>query len=203
VVIYTIGHSTLSIDEFLAVVRGLDRVVDIRSHPTSKWEQFRAENLELHLAGADIKYTWLPGLGGWTAKHYLTCGDWAARRGVDLAVYSKGKFPKQRIAQKRDVKPDEPVWTNQGLYDYSWFMTTPEFAYAADRLVQMGRDENVGILCAEVLWWKCHRSMVADYLVATGHDAVHLQPRRTVHSSAIGNRLERYEPAIRHAWRHP
>lgn len=79
-------------------------------------------------------------------------------------------------------------------------MSLPEFLAGADRLIERGRTEDVGIMCCECLWWKCHRSMIADYLCFRGGDAVHLQPQLKAHSKALGNRLERYDPDVFSAW---
>lgn len=203
--IYTIGHSTLSKEKFLELVRPVKTVIDVRSHPTSRWEQFRKEELERWLPAAGVGYEWWPELGGWTSRHLRLVGEMEARL-VDVRAYARGKFPKQRIG-KNFPHPDQaelplgrPSWTNQGLWDYSWFMSLDEFLDGAERLIGRGRTEDVGIMCCECLWWKCHRSMVADYLCFRGGDATHLQPKLRAHSAALGNRLERYHPEVLAAW---
>jgi hypothetical protein len=85
--------------------------------------------------------------------------------------------------------------------NYQWHTTTPEFLAAADELVAAAAAAPVAVLCAEGVWWRCHRSMIADFLVATGHDAVHLQPARVAHSEVIGDRLQRYDPEVLDVWR--
>lgn len=204
--IYTVGHSTLDKEAFLKLVEPVATVIDVRSHPTSRWEQFRKEELEQWLPDAGVGYEWWPELGGWTKRH-LGLADAMEERLVDVRAYARGKFPKQRIG-KNFPHPDQnelplegrPTWYNQGLWDYSWFMALPEFVEGAERLIERGRTEDVGILCCECLWWKCHRSMIADYLCFRGADAVHLQPQLKAHSKALGNRLERYHPDIVKAW---
>ena len=206
--IYSIGHSTLPASEFanLATLSSVSTIIDIRSHPTSRWEQFRKESMEEWLPKAGITYEWWPELGGWDKRHAFLSSEMAAH-GVDVDCYVKGKFPKQRIAINKE--PDcrqeflpivRPSWTNVGLRDFSWFMSLPEFMEGADRLLERGARENVAIMCCELLWWKCHRSMVADYMVWLGEEIVHLQPKRTLHSQAIGNRLARYETEIESTW---
>ena len=81
-----------------------------------------------------------------------------------------------------------------------WHMATPEFLAAAGELLLAGRRTDLGILCSESLWWRCHRSMVADFVVYGGGEVVHLQPARTPHSAAIGDRLARYAAAVLSAW---
>lgn len=209
--IYGVGHSTHTPDEFLSIVQGIDVIVDVRSHPTSKWGWWRKENAELWLPENGIQYRWIKDLGGWDVEHF----DWYSapmqERGVDLAAYSGGAFPKQRIGVDRDTQPDphNPSWTNQGLYDYSWYMTTDEFRAGLDRLAaDYGRDDQpkAAIMCCEALWWKCHRSMVADALIYRhGIDLQHIKPSRPKrvttsrvdsHSRHLGNRLERYSAGI-------
>lgn len=208
--IYTAGHSTWSIRDFLELVKPAATVVDIRSHPTSKWEWFRKDFMEQWLPFHGKGYEWWPELGGWTAKH-LPVAEAMERKGVDVFAYANGKFPKQRIGVDRpftegigdgDIEGGgmKPHWTNQGLYDYSWFMTMPEFIQGTKRLMKRGEDEDLVIICAEAVPWRCHRSMVADFLLAAGVDAVHLmgptaKPR--LHSTMIGNRLDRYDWDIR------
>lgn len=237
--IRTIGHSTHEPEEFIARCRhgGVRTVVDIRSHPTSKWEWFRREamdpalNPDSWLAKAGLHYAWVPQLGGWTAQHMsqtlkvqpatympLPYGtpsgaytlkevklvDWARDRGVDIAAYSRGYFPKGRIAADIEQAAAGPSWSNQGLYDYAWFTALPEFQTAIEWLIRESQPGyslvRPGLMCAEFLWWKCHRSMVADYLVWQGAHVEHLQPRMTDHARALGNRLDRYPEPVRATW---
>lgn len=80
-------------------------------------------------------------------------------------------------------------------------MTTQEFFAAADELAELGGRDDVAVMCAEGVWWRCHRSMIADYLVVAGSEIVHLQPQPTRHVQAIGDRLGRYDPEVLAAWR--
>ena len=197
--IYTIGHSTLSKEEFLKTIESVDTVVDIRSHPTSKWTQFYKEEMEEWLPKNGIQYEWNPKLGGWTQRH-LKFEKKFTRHGVDISVYASGKFPKQHIA-KTMTKSDRLTWYNQGLYDFSWFMTLRSFMRAVDEIIVRSKlGERIGIMCAELLWWRCHRSMVADYLTFIGADPIHLQPELVHHSDVIGSRLDRYDPRILKKW---
>jgi hypothetical protein len=219
--IFTVGHSTISSEAFVDLVKGkLTTVIDVRSHPTSRWPQFRREEMEKWLPEAGIGYEWWPGLGGWDVRHE-NLRDSMLTHGVDLASYMRGKFPKQRIAQNKEPPAEQeklpivkPEWTNVGLRDYSWFMSLPEFVDDAEKLIARGANEDVGIMCCEALYFKCHRSMIADYLLHKGVDSTHLQPtfrqknkikyvsgsKGPFHSSVIGNRLSRYDPEIVDAW---
>ncbi len=221
--IFTLGHSTLSVADFIAASKGrVTTIVDIRSHPTSKWEWFWKEKMERWLPDVGLTYEWWPELGGWTKRH-LALADEMRSHGVDLEAYARGKFPKQRIGKRLDPPPDDtqlllpgmkPSWTNQGLHDFQFFLSTPEAVDGVRRLMARGRRENVAIVCSEAQWWRCHRSMISDALAFAGVDSLHVMPvfrqknlvkfvagtKTTSHASVIGNRLERYEPEVMMAW---
>jgi uncharacterized protein (DUF488 family) len=148
-VIYTLGHSTLGLEAFLALVKPLQVVMDVRSHPTSRWSLFLRESLEPLLRTVGVEYVWEPDLGGWSER-----------------------FPQHR----------------------NW---------AFDRLRQLGVSNHIGIMCAEILPWKCHRSLIADHLVFTGADVLHLQPKLMLHSRMVTtpHRLTRYHADILRVWR--
>ena len=222
--LFTIGHSPLSQMDFLAMLGGrISTVIDVRSHPTSKWAQFEKNSMRDWLPDAKTGYEWWPGLGGWDRRHERLSPVFEPR-GVDLHVYAKGKFPKQRIGKTFPGTAPEnqlrlpgirPKWTNVGLYDYSWFMTLNEFLEDSDRLIERGKTEDIGFMCCECLWWRCHRSMIADYLAFRGVESQHIMShwrqknkvrfidgyKLTPHSKVLGNRLERYEPEIIERWK--
>ena len=199
--IYTVGHSTMSQELFLGLTKDLDVLMDVRSHPTSKWPQFRMENMSSYLGN---RYKWEPRLGGWDKQHINLVDDFSKYH-VDILAYTKGKFPKQRIDPKikEGIEEDRPHWYNQGLWDYQFFMTLPEFIDGADELIERSKSINIGICCCECLWWCCHRSMISDYLFYKGVEAVHLQPKTTLHSKVISNRIERYHPDVLSIWGKP
>lgn len=211
--IWTAGHSNISQSDFVNLITGVDVLVDIRSHPGSKWPQFQHENLGAYLPSSGIRYEWWPDLGGWTSKH-LDVADEFTKFGVNVRAYSGQKFPKGQIAQDITRDSTKPYWNNRGLYEYSFFMMLPEFMQGCKELLRRSQSETLCIMCCEALPWKCHRSMVADYLLWKGEDCLHAMPRwrqknkvrfvagakLTPHSKMLGNRLERYDPAIREAW---
>lgn len=209
--IFSIGHSTLDEASFLKALRGrVSTVIDVRSHPTSRWPQFHKESLEKWLPESGVSYEWDPRLGGWDKRH-LPLADAMVGHGVDVACYARGKFPKQRIAAKILLADEhgpalgapsdsKPVWTSQGLYDFSWFMSLPEFVSGALALRTRGETEDVAIMCCEGPWYKCHRSMISDFLVYAGSDALHL-PGKKMHSQMIGNRIQRYDDEIVSIWK--
>lgn len=202
--IFTLGHSTLSVADFINNIPNIQTIADIRSHPTSsKWTHFTKEEMSQWLPNYGKKYIWMPQLGGWRTEHVFNAElvHNMSTHGVDITVYH-GKFPKQRIAATRpDVDDKKPTWVSQGLYDYSWFMTLPEFHQGAKDLVAMAKDENVAIVCSEARWWRCHRSMVSDYLYYYKVDSYHIiNGKSKPHSDRIGNRIERYDQQIINTW---
>ena len=97
----------------------------------------------------------------------------------------------------------KPTWTNVGLYDYGVWMGSAEFAdgLRALEVVVDSTEGRCAIMCAEVLWWKCHRSMIADAWEAFGGEAFHIWPQRAPSRHLIGNRLARYEAETQQLWR--
>lgn len=224
--LFTIGHSTYSKEDFTTLLRSadIDILVDVRSHPGSRWPQFRREELEAWLPDIEVVYEWLPELGGWTDKH-INFSERMLMFGVDINAYVGKKFPKQRIAQKTlpgkdDFKQNflpriKPYWNNRGLWDYSFFMSIPEFSDGIQKLLKISNNRNIAFMCCECQWWRCHRSMISDYLLYKGIESYHIMPyirqknkikyvygnKLTKHSEIIGNRLERYERYILDSWK--
>lgn len=210
--LYSFGHSNHSIDTFKQLTRPLAVIIDVRSHPSSRLAYFRREQLQLLLGS---RYEWEPRLGGWSERYQdeqlfsKELQQLVASYGVQVAAYTGGYFPKQIIAATLPAR--SPSWTNRGLYDYSWCTVLPEWQVAVDQLIERSQYQDIGIFCAESLWFKCHRSMVSDYVCYRGFDVCHLAPYLTKsqglktsakwHSLALGDRLERYEPVIRAHWR--
>jgi uncharacterized protein (DUF488 family) len=145
-VLFTIGHSTHPIADFLALL-SLHKIVtlaDIRSFPGSRrCPQFNQETLENSLKAAGIDYRWLKGLGG--------------RR--------KGRPDSPHVA-----------WTHPAFRSYADHMETDEFAQALDELAAFARNASCAIMCSEGLWWRCHRRMVADSLLLRGFRVLHIMP---------------------------
>lgn len=215
--IFTIGHSTHTPDTFAGMLRsaGLDGIIDIRSHPTSKWDWWHGPAAQDWLEQAGFAYEWMPSLGGWDVRHaaYL---DWAAPRGVKLNPYLRGFFPKQRTGADADGDfEDRPewksLWTSQGLHDYAWYTATAEFLSGIDDLIHRFGYEgqpNVALVCSEAPWWKCHRSMVSDVLVDAKIRVQHVMPapikadptRVRVSDHDAEPRLGRYPSEVLEQW---
>lgn len=142
--IWTIGHSTRSIDDFLALVRGADieAVADVRRFPGSRrLPHFGQDALSSSLEQAGIVYEHFPELGG-----------------------------------RRRPRPDSPntAWRDQAFRGYADYMMTDEFRNGVTRLLELAERKRTAFMCAEALWWQCHRGLIADYLKAAGHDVLHV-----------------------------
>jgi uncharacterized protein (DUF488 family) len=134
--IFTIGHSTRQIDDFIAMLQAhrVEDLIDIRTMPRSRTNpQFNRETLPTSLQPAHIGYLHMPELGG-----------------------------------LRHPRPDSPntAWRNTSFRGYADYMQTPEFTEAIARLIGLGREKQIAIMCAEAVPWRCHRSLVADALAA-------------------------------------
>lgn len=143
-VLFTIGHSTLALPDFLARLRahGIGGVADVRRFPASRRHpHFAREPLAAALADATIAYTWLPGLGG--------------RR--------RGRADSPHVA-----------WVSPAFRAYADHMDTAEFQDELGRLLALAAERATAILCAEAVPWHCHRQLVADALVARGVDVHHV-----------------------------
>jgi uncharacterized protein (DUF488 family) len=80
----------------------------------------------------------------------------------------------------RKPRPDSPngAWRNSAFRGYADHMQTAEFASAIDELLTFGRDRHVSVMCAEAVWWQCHRMLMADALVARDIDVQHIMSQR-------------------------
>ncbi len=142
--VFTVGHSTLPIDEFTALLQayGIQRLVDVRTVPRSRHNpQFNAVSLAHSLPAAGIEYFPMPSLGG--------------------------------LRHARKESPNTG-WHNENFRGYADYMQTPEFSRALDELMGMARRRRVAIMCAEAVPWRCHRSLVADALNVHGVPAVEI-----------------------------
>ena len=144
--IYTIGHSTRELGEFLALLRehGIDCLVDVRSIPRSgRYPQFNGDALAAALREAGIGYRHMSGLGG--------------RRGRITGTPSHNTF-----------------WREEGFRNVADYAETSAFAAALAELRAVARTQTVAIMCAEAVWWRCHRRIISDYLVAAGETVRHI-----------------------------
>lgn len=143
--IWTIGHSTRSATDFLAVLAAYDieLVVDVRRFPGSRrLPQFDSATLEDALATRGIAYRWLGELGG---------------------------------RRKPDPRSRNLGWRLPAFRAYADYMASDDFADGLFELLMLAEGLRTVIMCAEVLWWRCHRRIIADVLTSVGIDVVHIQ----------------------------
>jgi uncharacterized protein (DUF488 family) len=142
--IFTLGHSTLPIESFLALLRtyGIERLVDIRTMPRSRHNpQFNDTALANSLMARHIEYVHLKALGG--------------------------------LRRARKDSPNTG-WRNEGFRGFADHMQTEEFRDALAALIRMSSEKRVAIMCAEAVPWRCHRSLVADALGVRGVPVVEI-----------------------------
>ena len=143
-VIWTIGHSTRSLEEFIGLLRAerIELLADVRRYPASRIHpHFNAEALGRSLIAADLRYEGYPELGG-------------------------RRTPRADSANTR--------WRNVSFRGYADYMETPDFDDALARLMGEAGDARTAIMCAEAPWWRCHRALIADALKARGVEVLHI-----------------------------
>jgi uncharacterized protein (DUF488 family) len=142
--LWTIGHSTKPIDEFLALLKahGIQQLIDVRTIPRSRHNpQYNNEALSKSLRDEDMSYKHMPKLGG------------------------------LRKPKKDSINTG---WRNESFRGYADYMQTDEFRKALDELMAEGRLQLTAIMCAEAVPWRCHRSLIADALTIRGWDVRHI-----------------------------
>jgi uncharacterized protein (DUF488 family) len=142
--IWTIGHSTRTIEEFLDLLRKnqIEILVDVRHFPGSRrFPYFNKPELAHTLSNAGIRYEHLVELGG-----------------------------------RRPARPNSHnlLWRNASFRGYADYMETQPFRDGMDRLLKIAGTGRTAIMCSEAVWWRCHRSMIADYLKAKGIQVLHI-----------------------------
>ena len=143
--IWTIGHSTRSIDDFISLLEenGIKLVADVRMFPGSKrYPQFGREALANSLGDSGIRYEHFPELGG-----------------------------------RRKPNPDSrnTAWRNASFRGYADYMETAQFHKGVERLLTLAREVGpAAMMCAEAVWWRCHRSLISDYLKVSNIEVIHI-----------------------------
>lgn len=144
---YTIGHSTTPVVAFVDVLRAakVACVVDVRSIPRSRTNpQYNFDLFPRSLLEFQIEYVHIVELGG--------------RRG-----------------RQRDVAPRlNGYWENQSFHNYADYALSPEFGSGLNQLRKLGHQKQCVIMCAEAVWWRCHRRIIADYLLAADESVFHI-----------------------------
>ncbi|MDE7548363.1 DUF488 domain-containing protein [Acetobacter fabarum] len=144
---YTIGHSTLSLDDFMALLRHYEvtLVADVRAFPYSRRNrEYDGTNLLPELAACGIGYRHFPELGG------------------------------RRPRSKTVPVNTNAFWRVQSFHNYADYALGEDFHHGLTQLIEAGTHAVVAIMCAEVLWWRCHRRIITDYLLANGVKVFHI-----------------------------
>lgn len=144
-VLYTIGHSTRTIEELIAALQAhqIQTLVDIRAFPRSRrLPQFNQDALQVSLPEAGIRHEWMKSLGGYRKKILEESPNIGLR--------------------------------NQSFRNYADHMLTPEFEKSAAELIALSEESPTAYMCAERLYFQCHRMLVSDWLVGHGHRVLHI-----------------------------
>lgn len=182
--VHTIGHSTRPLDEFAELLQAakVQCLVDVRSIPRSRTNpQYNLQTLPEALAQFQIRHTIIPELGG--------------RRG-----------------RQRAIDPEvNAYWRNQSFHNYADYALSDEFHQGLGRLKALHREVSCAMMCSEAVWWRCHRRIIADYLLTEGWPVVHimahgrLEPAKVTPGAVRQGRLLVYpaEPEARRSGAEP
>ena len=143
--LYTIGHSTRTLDELVSALQAhrIETLVDIRAFPMSRrLPHFNRESLEAELPGHGIRYVWMKALGGY----------------------------------RKSIRKDSPhtALRSASFRNYADYTLTPEFGQAIGELLHIAQQSRTAYMCAERVYFRCHRMIVSDWLVAHGHEVLHI-----------------------------
>jgi len=143
--IWTIGHSTRTIEDFVAL---------LNAH--------RIESL------VDVRH--FPGSRRYPQFNKELLADSLAKGGIEYHHLIQ-------LGGRRRPHPNShnSAWRNEAFRGYADYMATNSFAQGIDGLLVLARKKRTAIMCAEAVWWRCHRSLIADYLKARGHEVLHIQ----------------------------
>jgi uncharacterized protein (DUF488 family) len=144
---FTIGHSTRDIGEFVTLLRASEvrLVIDVRAIPRSRTNpQYNRETLPETLSDFDIGYEYIAELGG-------------------------------RRPHAKGIPPEiNGFWENQSFHNYADYAMGSPFHSGFARLLELGRGRRCAVMCAEAVWWRCHRRIITDYLLAAGEPVFHI-----------------------------
>ncbi len=144
---FTVGHSTRTLSELISMLQGaqVQLLLDVRTVPRSRTNpQFNADSLPQALAAVGIGYEHLASLGGLRGRP----------RGAPPSV--------------------NDFWDNASFRNFADYAATAAFRQGLQRLRELGHERRCALMCAEAVWWRCHRRIIADYLLAAGETVYHL-----------------------------
>ncbi len=162
---FTIGHSTRPAEEFVELLRGngVRLVADVRTVPRSRTNpQFNRDVLPGTLSGFAIGY-----------EHFASLGGLRGHR--------------------REAPPEtNAFWENASFHNYADYAMSDDFREGLNRLRRLGHAAPCAIMCAEAVWWRCHRRIITDYLIAAGETVLHIlsaertEPARLTRAARVG-----------------
>jgi len=144
---FTIGHGTRSIEEFTALLKeaAVTLVIDVRTVPRSRTNpQFNTDTLPDSLEADQMAYQHMAALGGLRGKQRTVPSEMNA------------------------------FWDNASFHNYADYAMGEDFHTALTKLRLLGHERRCAIMCAETVWWRCHRRIIADYLIAADEQVFHI-----------------------------
>lgn len=157
--IYTIGHSTHSIEEFISILKKykIEVLVDVRSYPGSKYvPQFNKENMKSWVIENGIEYIHMSELGG---------------------------------RRKKNEEIDESLiegWRKAPFRNYAAYTFTDEYDKAIDKVIEMAKSARVCYMCSEAVPWRCHRLLISNTLVSKGIKVHHIIDEKNIIDHELG-----------------
>lgn len=155
---YTVGHSTRTFEELLALLRvgGVEHVVDVRAMPRSRTNpQFNHDVLIEALPSQGIDYSHSPALTGLRNRS----------KTVDDALNG--------------------FWRNRSFHNYADYALSDDFQNALAWLIELGQGQTCAVMCAEAVWWRCHRRIIADHLLHRGEQVCHLMNNDRIQTATL------------------
>ncbi|ACI94556.1 HhH-GPD domain protein [Afipia carboxidovorans OM5] len=155
---FTVGHSNRSLEEFVDLLREpqVQCVVDVRKMPMSRANpQFNMETLPGALAEFQISYEHIAALGGYRGK--------AAGLSSDVNGF----------------------WENRSFRNYADYALSETFHEGLERLIEEGRKRCSAVMCSEAVWWRCHRRLIADNLIARGEMVFHIMGNNRIEAARL------------------
>jgi uncharacterized protein (DUF488 family) len=171
--VFTIGHSTRPLADFVALLKSgeIGIVVDVRTVPRSRTNpQYRRDVLPPSLAEAGIRYEHIAALGGLRGR-------------------------------SSDVSPDvNAFWQNASFHNFADYAMTETFRDGLAQLGSLAKDDRCAVMCSEAVWWRCHRRIIADYLLHAGAAVFHILGPQRVEAARI---TPAAEPGPEHSLTYP
>lgn len=156
--IFTVGHSTRTIEEFVELLRAgrVDMLVDVRSTPRSRTNpQYNLDTLPGALSAYQVGHVRIAELGG-------------------------------RRPKSKTVPPEvNAFWKNQSFHNYADYALTDDFRAGLAQLRALADERRCAVMCSEAVWWRCHRRFVADHMLHEGREVFHLMARDRVEAAKM------------------